>query len=61
MTAKSSVPERARFGGDRPGTIRAAPYDPLRVGGFGGLAFAGLIALGSAAWLALRKRDGAAG
>lgn len=56
MTAKSSVPDNARLGGDRPGTIRAAPYSPLWIGGFGTLAFAGLVALGFAAWLALRKR-----
>jgi Subtilase family len=55
MTAKSSVPDKARLGGDRPGTIRAAPYSPLWIGGFGTLAFAGLVALGFAAWLALRK------
>jgi hypothetical protein len=57
MTAKSSVPDRARLGGERPGTIRAVPYAPLWIGGFGGLAFAGLVALGFAAWLALRKRS----
>ncbi|HZE32832.1 MAG TPA: S8 family serine peptidase [Actinoallomurus sp.] len=57
MTAKSSVPDSARLGGEKPGTIRAAPYDPLWIGGFGGLAFAGLVALGFAAWLALRKRS----
>jgi hypothetical protein len=57
MEAKSSVPDKARLGGDRPGTIRAVPYDPLWIGGFGGLAFAGLVALGFAAWLALRKRS----
>jgi hypothetical protein len=56
MTAKSSVPDTARLGGERPDTIRAAPYAPLRLAGFGGLAFAGLVALGFAAWLALRKR-----
>jgi hypothetical protein len=57
MTAKSSVPDNARLGGNRPGTIRAAPYSPLWIGGFGALAFAGLVALGFAAWLALRKRS----
>ena len=56
MTAKSSVPDKARLGGERPDTIRAVPYSPLRIGGFGGLAFAGLIALGLAAWLTLRRR-----
>lgn len=57
MTAKSSVPDKARLGGEQPGTIRAVPYDPLWIGGFGGLAFAGLVALGFATWLALRKRS----
>jgi hypothetical protein len=56
MTAKSSVPDKARLGGDRPGTIRAVPYDTLGIGGFGGLALAGLVALGFAARLALRER-----
>ena len=50
MTAKPSVPDNARLGGEQPGTIRAVPYSPLRIGG---LAFAGLVALGFAAWLAL--------
>jgi hypothetical protein len=57
MTAKSSVPDNARLGGEHPGTIRAVPYSPLRICGFGGLAFAGLVALGLAVWLALRKRS----
>ena len=57
MTAKSSVPDTALLGGERPETIRAAPYAPLRLAGFGGLAFAGLVALGFATWLALRKRS----
>ncbi len=57
MTARSSVPDKARLGGKPPGTIRAAPYAPLWIGGFGGLAFAGLVALGFAARLALRKRS----
>jgi Subtilase family len=34
MIAKSSVPDKARLGGERPGTIRAAPYAPLRLLGF---------------------------
>ncbi|WP_285573522.1 S8 family peptidase [Actinoallomurus iriomotensis] len=55
MTAKSSVPDKARLG-DRPGTIRAVPYDAPVIGGFGGLALAGLVALGFAVRLALRKR-----
>jgi hypothetical protein len=55
MTAKSSVPDKARLGGDRPGTIREVPYDTLGIGGFGGLSLAGLVALGFAGRLALRK------
>jgi Subtilase family len=61
MTAKSSVPDNARLGGEQPGTIRAVPYAPLRLIGFGSLAFAGLVALGFAAWLALRRRSAPAG
>jgi hypothetical protein len=57
MTATSSVPDKARLGGERPGTIRVVPYAPLWIGGFGGLAFAGLVALGFATWLTLRKRQ----
>jgi hypothetical protein len=57
MTAKSSVPDKALLGGERPDTIRAVRYAPLRLIGFGGLAVAGLVALGFAAWLALRKRS----
>jgi Subtilase family len=57
MTAASSVPDKTRLGGDRPDTIRAVPYRPLRIGGFGGLAVAGLVAIGLAAWLALRRRS----
>ncbi len=56
VTARSSVPDGDGLGGDRPGTISAVPHDPIRLGGFGALAYAGLVALGFAIWLALRRR-----
>lgn len=56
ITAPSSVPEKTSLGGHRPATLRAAPYHPLKIGGFGALALAGLIALALAVWLALPQR-----
>ncbi|MFF5263207.1 S8 family serine peptidase [Actinomadura viridis] len=62
--APAPVPEAVRakalFGAERPGTIRAVPYDPAILGGFGALALAGLAAVLCAGWLALRRRRAAA-
>ncbi|XVQ12815.1 S8 family serine peptidase [Spirillospora sp. CA-255316] len=52
----SAVKDAARFGGDDPpGAVRAVPYDPALLGGFGGLIVAGLVAIGLALALALRR------
>ncbi|MFD0692291.1 S8 family serine peptidase [Actinomadura fibrosa] len=55
MTAEASVPAGESLG-KRPEAIRAVPRDEAWLGGFGALAIAGLVALGGALWLALRKR-----
>ncbi|MFC5749354.1 S8 family serine peptidase [Actinomadura rugatobispora] len=53
--APSAVKDAAHFGGDGPpAPVRAVPYDPAILGGFGGLIFAGLVAIGVALALALR-------
>lgn len=57
MTAKSSVRDKARLGAPRPGTISATPHNPIWIGGFSGLAIAGLVALGFAARLAQRSHQ----
>ncbi|GAA3943098.1 hypothetical protein GCM10023085_26110 [Actinomadura viridis] len=50
-----AVRAKALFGAERPDTIRAVPYDPAILGGFGALALAGLAAVLCAGWLALRR------
>ncbi|MFB4312658.1 S8 family serine peptidase [Actinomadura sp. 21ATH] len=56
VAAKAGVvKDRAHFG-ERRGTVRAVPYDPAVLGGFGALALAGLGAVVFAGWMLVRRR-----
>jgi hypothetical protein len=59
---KPEVEDASHFGGD-PGPVRAVPYDPAILGGFGGLVGAGLAAVVVGVWLMVRRpaRPGPAG
>jgi hypothetical protein len=60
VVAKAAVKDGAHFGEER-GTIRAVPYNPFILGGFGALTLAGLGAILFAGWMAVRRRRYLAG
>ncbi|KAB2343435.1 hypothetical protein [Actinomadura rudentiformis] len=58
IAGESAVADGAHFGGDRPGKVRAVPYDVAWLGGFGALVLLGLILIGVAVRLLLRRESG---
>ncbi|MFI0452873.1 S8 family peptidase [Actinomadura sp. 6N118] len=58
VAGKPLVADGSYFGGDKPGKVRAAPYNLAWLGGFGSLALLGLILIGVAVRLLLRRESG---
>ncbi|MFP3961262.1 S8 family serine peptidase [Actinomadura fulvescens] len=58
IAGEPAVADGAYFGGDRPGKVRAVPYNLAWLGGFGGLVLAGLVLAGVAIRVLLRRESG---
>ncbi|MEW2357240.1 S8 family serine peptidase [Spirillospora sp. NPDC029432] len=56
VAAKVGVVKDGAHFGERRGTVRAVPYDPAVLGGFGALTLAGLAAVVLAGWMLVRRR-----
>jgi hypothetical protein len=56
--AQPAVLDTEHFGGKKAGTVRAVPYDPIWIGGFGVLAIAGVVAILVAVRLFSRASSG---
>jgi hypothetical protein len=56
--AQPAVLDTEHFGGKKAGAVRAVPYDPVWIGGFGALALVGLAAIMVAVRLFTRASSG---